>query len=421
MTYVLYNTAMAVVAPLAAGWLATHPKHKPLLVRFRPPLPPSCSRRPIWVHACSVGEVGTAKPLIQAMQQRWRDWPLLLTVSTASGHERARTTCSDVPLTWFPFDCRRSVRRFLHQLRPLALVLIETEIWPNVLRETRRLGAPVVLINGRLSDKHFGRYRRFRRFFRPVVRYLSTAGMQNDEYAARLIELGADPAKVRVTGSTKFDGVVTEVAPDLLARTRRENGFDAGDPVVVFGSARPGDEALAATCWSTLRDRFPALRLVIAPRHRDHLEAVMAVFDEPLLRRSEVRQGRRPKGERLFMLDTVGELVTFYALASVAVIGGSFYPGVNGHNPLESAALGVPTVFGPYMRNFIDPARELLVRGGAVQVTRPEDLAAVLGRLLQDPFERAKLGGCGREAVLANQGSIARNLDLLETVVPLRG
>jgi 3-deoxy-D-manno-octulosonic-acid transferase len=153
----------------------------------------------------------------------------------------------------------------------------------------------------------------------------------------------------------------------------------------------------------------------------DRLEAVMAAFDEPLLRRSDVRQGRRPSGERGFMLDTVGELVTFYALASVAVIGGSFYPGVNGHNPLESAALGTPTVFGPYMRNFIDPARELLARGGAVQVTRPEELAEVLGRLLQDPAERAKLGACGREAVLANQGSIARNLDLLESVVPTRG
>jgi 3-deoxy-D-manno-octulosonic-acid transferase len=158
------------------------------------------------------------------------------------------------------------------------------------------------------------------------------------------------------------------------------------------------------------------LRLVVAPRHLERVGEAVSAFDEPVLRRSETAQGRRRGGEKVIVLDTVGELAAFYALATLVVIGGSFYPGVNGHNPIESAALGVSTVFGPYMRNFVDPARELLARGGAVQVERPEGLLPVLMRLLGDPQERARIGARGREAVLANQGATERNLDLIARV-----
>jgi 3-deoxy-D-manno-octulosonic-acid transferase len=306
-------------------------------------------------------------------------------------------------------------------VRPRALLLIETEIWPNVLRETRLSGAPVVLLNGRLSDRHIGRYLRARFFFRPVVQQISAAGMQNDEYAGRLIQLGADPGIVHVTGNMKFDGVTLEIDPGTLARIREENGFPPEAPAVVFGSTRPGDERLAATCWRTLRDEFPTLRLIIAPRHRERLQEAIAAFDEPLLLRSEVRAGRRPHHERIFVLDTIGELIQFYALASVAVIGGSFYPGVNGHNPLEPAALGVPTVFGPHMRNFMDPARELVRHRGAVQVTSPEALLPALQTLLRDAEGRARLADLGKKAVLENEGSTTRSLALLETILPNLG
>jgi len=364
-----------------------------------------------------VGEVGTAKQLIMAMRQRWPEIPVALTVSTVSGYDLAEAACQDVALTWFPFDHPYVVRRFVRGLAPRALILIETEIWPNVLREAHRAGAAAVLVNGRLSDKHIGRYQRFGSLFRRVLSYLSAAGMQNEEYAERLKSLGADPARVHVTGNTKFDGVMTEIDAARLVCLRREIGFIPGQPVVIFGSTRPGDETLAATCWRTLRNSFHSPRLVVAPRHPERVEEAISAFDEPVLRRSETSQGRSPAGERVIVLDTVGELATFYALATVVVIGGSFFPGVNGHNPIESAALGVPTVFGPYMRNFIDPARELLARGGAVQVDRPEGLLPVLTRLLTDEQERTRIGARGRKAVLANQGATERNLDLLAQVV----
>ena len=418
--YPIYNLVAFMAAPFGAAWLCAHPQHRPLLARFAPQVPTHPCDEPFWVHACSVGEIGVASPIIRAMNERWPSVPILLTVSTASGHELASRGSYSAMVAWLPFDVRRVVHRFVRQVNPRALLLIETELWPNVMRETRRHGAPVVLINGRLSDKHLARYRRFARLYRPVVAQLSAAGMQNEEYAARLVAMGADRFRVRVTGNTKFDGVATSADPLLVAWLREENDLPELAPVLLFGSTRPGDEALAAACWKVLRDEFPHLRLIIAPRHLDRLADVIAVFDEPLLLRSEVRNGRRPAGERVFVLDTVGELATFYALADVAVIGGSFYPGVNGHNPLEPAALGVPTVFGPYMRNFIDPANELLAYGGAWQATDPAALLPGLRRLLADPQERMRMAASGKTAVLANQGAIARTLDLLESVLDKR-
>lgn len=416
LTYGLYDVATLLATPLGAAWLALHPGHRELLARFAPPIPETLER-PIWVQACSVGEILTAKPIIKALKERWPGVPVALTVSTAAGYEIACTSFTDVPVVWFPFDVKPSVRRFVSRLNPMALVLVETELWPNVLRETRRAGAPVVLVNGRLSDKHFPRYVKVRRFLKPVIRQISLAGMQNDEYAARMVRLGADPDAVRVTGNTKFDGVATTVDQAALGRLREENGFTPGGPVLIFGSTRPGDEALAAACWKALKEEFPELRLVIAPRHLERVDEALSHFDEPLLRRSEVQQGRRPAGERVFVLDTVGELVSFYAMATVAVIGGSFYPGVNGHNPLEPAALSVPTVFGPYMRNFIDPARVLVESGGARQLPSPDALLPALRELLADPDGRARMAARGREAVLANQGAIDRSLDLLAEVM----
>lgn len=417
MMYPVYQVATSLAAPFGAAWLVVHPRYRPLLRRFAPVIPNGLAAAPLWVHACSVGEVNTSRPLVRAMAQRWPDVPVCLTVSTVAGHDLAGKTCADVPCTWLPFDHLVCVRRFVRRMRPRALVVMETELWPNLLREARRFGAAVMLANGRLSDKHLQRYERLRGLLRPVVAQLTLAGMQNQEYAERLVALGAPPRVVHVTGNTKFDGVATSIGPHVVADLRAETGLDADRPCVVFGSTRPGDEALAAACWKGLRDEFPAAQLVIAPRHIERLGETLAPFDEPLLLRTHVQQGRRPAGERVFVLDTVGDLVRFYALATVAVIGGSFYPGVNGHNPLESAALGVPTVFGPYMRNFVDPARELVEAGGAVQVGDPEGLADTLRRLLADPEERARLSARAGEAVRRNQGATDRTLDLLETAV----
>lgn len=414
MTYFLYNIATSLAAPLGAAYLRCRRKHRALLGRFNPEIPSLGSARPFWVHACSVGEVNTAKALVVGMRARWPETPVLLTTSTQTGYELARGIG---PATWCPFDSAACVRRFVRTLNPRALLVVETEVWPNLYREPRKAGVPVVLINGRLSDRHYPRYVRLRRFLKPVLEQLSAAGMQNDEYAQRLVALGVDAARVRVTGNIKFDNTPAAVDPDVLASLRAQMGIEEGRPVLLFGSTRPGDEALAAACWRALRCEFPDLLLVIAPRHLDRLsEALAPLGDERVLLRTQTIAGRTLTDERVLVLDTVGELAVFYGLATVAVVGGSFYPGVNGHNPLEPAGLGVPTVFGPYMRNFADPARELVIHGGAVQ-TEAAELGAALRKLLSDAEARRVMGARAREVVAANRGAVERTLDLLETVL----
>ncbi|MBI4557395.1 MAG: hypothetical protein HY706_07425 [Candidatus Hydrogenedentes bacterium] len=417
MNLLWYDLLASVLAPFGAAWLAVSPRHRCLLARFHPPVP-TFSGPVLWVQACSVGEISVARPFLQALRSRWPDLSLLLTVSTVSGYRLASTACEGIPVTWFPFDHRVVVERFVRRARPRALVLIETELWPNVIRAAIRRRIPVLLVNGRMSDKHHKRYLQMRGFYRAMCQQLSAAGMQSDAYAERLLELGAKPTVVHVTGNIKFDGVATTVPEERRVHLRAEHGFSPDQPILIFGSTRPGDEALAARCFTSLCGAFPDLRLVIALRHPERASEVLALFGEPVLKRSDVIAGRRPQGERIHLVDTLGELVCLYSIGTVAVIGGSFSPEVQGHNPLESAALAVPTVFGPCMGNFADPARVLIEASGARQVATAEELLPALKVLLQNPDERAAMAARGRAAILGQQGAISRTLDLLEQTVP---
>lgn len=412
MMHTLYNAALRAAAPAAALWLRSSTRHRSLSGRLDPEVP-AFSVAPIWLQACSVGEVNTAAPILAALHDRWPEVPVLLTVSTQSGRERAEVFLPDIPLAWFPFDHPGSVRRFVANLNPRLLVLIETEIWPNVVQETRRHGCPVAVINGRISDKHFARYQRYRNLLAPTFVALSAACMQSQTYAERMAALGADPGTIHVTGNTKFEGPTTTVEPSALANLRSQCGIPDEAAVLVFGSTRPGDEALAVVCWKQLCDRVPGLYLVVVPRHLKRLGEALAAFEEPVLLRSSVAKGESPTSERILVVDTVGELVAFYAMADVAVVGGSFYPGVEGHNPLEPAALATPAVFGPYMRNFTDPARLLTEGGGAVQVAGPEDLFDALVDLFDDRGKRQAMGERAQAVIAENQGAIDRTLDRL--------
>jgi len=231
---------------------------------------------------------------------------------------------------------------------------------------------------------------------------------------------GFDWATVEETARLGQPAEVYNVAFMVDGESRRKwrlPGVQPDAPLLVFGSTRPGDEALAAACWRRLRDEVPGLRLVVAPRHVQRADEVRTCFDEPVVLRSALEATAPPADARVLLVDTVGELVRFYALATAAVVGGSFYPGVEGHNPLEPCALGVPTVFGPHMANFLEPARVLVEADAALQVPAPDALHDALLRLLQDPGACRQLGTRARKAVLDHRGAVDRNVDLIARVL----
>lgn len=413
-----YRSAMAVAAPLARLWLQRHSRYRPLYGRFwLDPIPGPLHG--IWFQACSLGEVNTARPLVTAAAQRWPDLPVMLSSSTVTGRRRAEEVVGPNRSRWFPFDDAASLRRFFDHAAPRLVALVETEIWPGFLAEADRRQIPVVVLNGRISDRAFPRFRRYAPLFRPVFQRLTLVAAQNEGYAGRFIELGVPEARIRIAGSLKFDAVQLEVDTDKRQQMFGVLGLrESSRPrVVVFGSTRPGDEALAAACLERLGQVFADVTWIIAPRHVERAGEV-----EPLLRpfgvvRLSALKAGKAEPAKVILADTVGDLVTLYSLAAVAVIGGSFYPGVEGHNPLESAALGISTVYGPYMRNFPDEVAVLESLGGALCLSTPDQLAPAIERLLSDPEERAVLGAWGRQAVLSGQGAVRRNLDSLDEVL----
>ncbi len=405
-----YRAAWWPAAPVLAGWLAADAGRRPALGRMRPQVP-AIAGRPVWVHACSVGEVTVAIPLLRALQASLPDVPLLLTAATATGMALARERAG-VPVAWFPIDHPLTVSRFFEQARPRALVILETELWPGVLQRAHATGVPVALVNGRLSDASAAAYRRFAALWRPAVAGIAAAGMQTPIYRDRIVALGAAPGRVQVTGNLKYDAAPARCTVERRRALRAALGIPADAPVVLFGSTRPGDEALIASGLGDLFRAHSELRAIVAPRHLDRVdEAEVALSAWPVARKSAIAGGVAA-GARVVLLDTMGELSELYSVADVAVVGGSFSGEVGGHNPVEPAAQGVAVVFGPDMRNFPDIAAELLKADAAVQ-TPGADLSYAIDALLRDRARRDSLGQRALEAVARNRGSLERTLAML--------
>jgi len=410
LTYPLYNLAWAAASPLARCYLRIRPRHRPLRARFHVPEPVDAP--PVWVQACSVGEVAVARPIITALEAALPGTPIVLSTSTIGGHAEAERKAGSALVRWFPMDAPGVVRRYVRTLQPQVLVLVETEIWPNVIREASRAGVPVVVVNGRISDRQFPKLQRWAAWLRPVFSQLNAAGMQNECYAERLAALGTPAERVEVTGNAKFDSVQTELDSRERVRLRARMRIPADAPLLVFGSTGPGEEALAVACWHSLRERWPKLRLVIAPRHLHRVDGILARLNAPHVRRSALDKSATARDAPVILLDTFGELGMCYSMATVAVVGGCFFSGMDGQNPLEPAALGVPTIFGPFMDSFRDSVQVLLDANAAHQVDKTA-LCDTLAQLFENPGEARRLGTRARKAVLDNRGAVARNVDLV--------
>ena len=412
----VYTTAAllalaTVYAPAAAIRRVT--RRVPLHLRDRlghgAPLPGVGPRA--WLHAVSVGEAIAATPLVEGLRRRYPSLPLVMTTVTDTGatvvRERFREHAQH---RFFPLDLPGPARRAVTAIQPAFFICMETELWPTLLRTLARRKVPVMIANGRLSDRSFQRYLMVRGFMREVLADVTVFAMRSAEDARRVIALGASPERVFVTGNVKHEaGEDPAGAAELW---RRLLGLAEGRPVWIAGSTHHGEEEAVLAAHAAARARFPDLALVLAPRHPERVPDLVAMIETrggSAVRRSE---GPRPRrSDAIIVLDTVGELAQIYAAADVVFVGGSLVA-AGGHNMLEPAVRGKPVLFGPHNENFRESAELLLACGAATTVQTGLDLGAELTTLLGDPERRERAGAAGRAAVASRHGAVRETLDL---------
>lgn len=370
----------------------------------------------IWVQAASVGEVNAALPLIDLLREEFPRRPVVLTCQTSAGRATARKKLGGkASAVLSPLDFGPIVGRLIRLITPRILILIETEIWPGTILAARRRGIPVAVVNGRISNRSFPRYRKARIFLEPVLRHISGFGMRSEPDAARIRALGAPSELVRVSGDIKFDSL--DLSPSSSGGGRMNWGWSPDDPVIVAGSTYEGEEGLLYEAYRKLRGDFPRLRLLLAPRHLERVGAVEALLrsrgeDYRLFSRLSPADGETG----LVILDRMGLLSGLYRLASVVFVGRSLR-GSGGQNPIEPAAAAKPILFGPRMENFSEIADELVLSGGAIRVEDGSRLAAAIGEVLADPKKSAAMGVRARAAVEKRRGASRRNLEMIKELI----
>ena len=429
--YLLYSVlsvvALVIASPFLAYQAVRHRKYVRSLRQRLGYLPLSFNidgDESIWIHAVSVGETLTARALIGELKTRYPGLKLFLSTTTMTGHEVARALTDVDGVFYFPLDWGFTVRRTLDVVRPRLFVMMETEIWPMLLRECRERGVATMLVNGRVSKRSFARYALVRRFFRRVLDDVERFCMQSEEAARRIVALGADPARVVVTGSLKFDSLDWPgVGPHGQSRDRvlRDFRLSPGRPVVTAASTLRGEDQASFEAFHRVQARWPEALLIIAPRHPERFEEVTRLAAEEgfrVVRRTSLPVDRSPEAD-VVVLDTIGELARLYQIASVVFVGGSLVD-AGGHNILEPAMFGKAIVFGPHMHNFAEISAEFLRGSAAVQVSSTRELGECLVDLVGDGVRRASLGAAARAIVEGNRGAKARTMAVITALLPPR-
>jgi len=382
-------------------------------------------RRSIWVHAVSVGEVRAVRKLLESLRHQYPGQPLVLSTITPTGQQLAKEAAGLADhVLYFPFDFPGSIRRTLARIDPALVIIAETEIWPNFLRECRNRKIRVMMVNGRISDRSFPRYRWIRHWLKTVLNDYSVLGMQSEEDRERIEFLGANRDKVQVFGNLKYD-VLSSLQPlesGLTQLLRKSQPLWIAASTTAAGTANSSneeDQVLAA--FVTLRQRHPKLKLLIAPRHPERFQTVeQLVLAHGFQCTRRTTQNGSHSGDSLqpftdvLLLDTIGELASSFSYASVVFMGGTLVPR-GGHNILEPAAASKAIVFGPHMENFREISSLFLDADAAIQVRNADELAIAVGRLLTDATTSAALGEKARRIVERNTGATDRVMEFLGT------
>ncbi len=372
----------------------------------------------IWIHAVSVGEVHAARGLLGHLAGLLPDVPVVLSTTTDTGQALAKQAGA-AACFYCPVDLPWTLGPYFDALQPRAVVLVETEIWPNLLNACRRRGIPVALVNARLSSSSHRGYRRLGRFWRDVVCQLSLVCARTEREAARFRDLGMPPERVFTTGNLKADALVLTSPVHVRQELAEQLGLNGSSPVLAAGCTMPGEEEIVLEAFRAARATNPAARLLLAPRHPERFEQVyQAVIAAGWKCRRRSSGG--PADADVLLLDSIGELPAAYGLAVASFVGGSLVPS-GGHNLLEPAMYGQPVIFGPHMENFASLAAEMREAGGGIQVEGADDLAAAWSGMLANDMRRRKIGGLARQVALRDASAGRRTARILARLLNASG
>jgi 3-deoxy-D-manno-octulosonic-acid transferase len=421
MIYYLYNFLLTL---LLIGTIPYFLFRSLLSKRFRKALPQRMGffqslsfKRPIWVHAASVGEVFCSIPLLKKIKNEFPHSRIVLTTMTSTGNETAKSYLPEADQVLFvPIDHPLIIQRTIKKIQPGLLLIAETELWPNLLRSCGKRGIPIILFNGRVSQRSFRRYLLFKFFFKECLQYISLFLMQTEEDRKRIIKIVGESQKTRALGNLKFDQPFPSFTPETRNEIAKTLGLSGKENVLIAGSTHSGEEEILFTLFKELKKKDPNLLLILAPRHLERLEEVERILKKEAL--SWLRKTSLPIGAgrsdqehpEVILLDTIGELMGIYSLGTLVFVGGSLVP-IGGHNPLEPLFFRKGVLFGPYMFNFLEISSHLIEAGGAIQVSKKEELFSQLRRLLSDEGARKELGEKGYQFLQKHQGTTERILE----------
>lgn len=422
MILAVYSALLAVVLVAGGPWwlarMATSGRYRAGLAGRLGRIPEGLveavgTRRVVWLHAVSVGEVMAATELVRELRKALPGWVIAVSTTTETGQRLARERFgAESPVFYLPLDFAVLVRRYLRALHPEMLVLMESELWPNLMDVCASEGVTVAVVNARVSDRSLPRYLWLKALWRPLLGKVSLFLAQSTENAARLVRIGAPAERVRVSGNLKYDVKAPgESAMTALLRER----IPAGAKVVVAGSTLEGEEKLLLEAWPQVLEAEPGTMLVVAPRRPERFAAVAALVEAAgfdVARVSELSAGDGLKGqERVILLDTIGDLASVYSLSTVAFVGGSLVA-AGGHNPLEPARFGVPVIMGRSSENFREIVETMRVAGG-IRIVESTELAEAILNLLTDRAMAVEMGRRGHEVFVAQAGATARTVESL--------
>jgi 3-deoxy-D-manno-octulosonic-acid transferase len=371
-----------------------------------------------------VGEAQAAQPLVHALRKSFPNFRLVISTTTVSGQKIARQILAQQAdaIFYFPIDWAWTVRRVLRKIQPSAIIVMETELWPRLFRESRRRQIPVVLVNGRISDRSFRRYRRIRKFMRHVLDDLTLGVMQSENDAERIRDLGLAQNRISVSGNLKFDSAAFETDERLTRELRERFSFGDGRPLIVAASTHGGEEALLLEAFKTIRQSDAPARLMFAPRNPERFQDVAALLGASgfkFARRSNPAS-RDDSVAAVILLDTIGELRAVYPLTEIVFVGGSLIPH-GGHNVIEPARFGVCTVTGPHTQNFAGIVKLMLQADALIQLSSSgaaaAELTSVLDRLLSDEANRRRLGQRAQDVCDRNRGATEKTIGFIREIL----